>query len=208
MEKALSIEPMAADQNKRIAETIEQNQARLRNFIRSRVSNDAEVEDILQEVFYELVVAYRTMQPLEQAGAWLFRVARNRIIDLFRRKKPAASISDPVAGSDPAAGSDRAAAGSGDGEALLLRELLPSPDAGPEAAYANGVLLDELEAALNELPAEQREVFIAHEIEGKSFKEIAAESGTSVNTLLSRKHYAVLHLRERLAAIYDEFTGG
>jgi RNA polymerase sigma factor (sigma-70 family) len=195
MEKALSIEPMAADQNRRIAETIAQNQARLRNFIRSRVSDDAEVEDILQEVFYELVVAYRTMQPLEQAGAWLFRVARNRIIDLFRRKKPAASISDP-------------AASYGNEDALLLRELLPSPDAGPEAAYANGVLLDELESALNELPAEQREVFIAHEIEGKSFKEIAAESGTSVNTLLSRKHYAVLHLRERLAEIHDEFAGG
>ena len=152
-----------------------------------------EVEDILQEVFYELVVAYRMMQPLEQAGAWLFRVARNRMIDLFRRKKPAASTSDPVSGY-------------GNEEPLLLEELLPSPDAGPEAAYAHSVLLEEIEAALGELPAEQRAVFIAHEIEGRSFKELAAESGTSVNTLLSRKHYAVLHLRERLAAIYDEFT--
>jgi len=191
---------MAADQNQRIADTIEQNQARLRDFVRRRVSDQAEAEDILQEVFYELVVAYRMMQPVEQAGAWLFRVARNRMIDLFRKKRPQVSISD-VVGAPDSNGSD---------DALLLEDLLPSPDAGPEAAYARSVLVDELATAVSELPAEQRDVFIAHEIDGRSFKDLAAESGTSVNTLLSRKHYAVLHLRERLAAIYDDFmeSGG
>ena len=189
----LSARTMAADQDQRIADAVARDGARLRNFIRRRVPDEAEAEDILQEVFYELVEAYRMMKPLEQVSAWLFRVARNRIIDLFRKKKPEASTSDAVA--------ER-----GEEDALLLEDLLPSPDAGPEAAYARGVLLEELEAALSELPAEQREVFIAHEIEGRSFKELAAASGTSVNTLLSRKHYAVLHLRERLAAIYEEFT--
>jgi RNA polymerase sigma factor (sigma-70 family) len=191
-EAMLSARTMAADQDQRIADAVARDGARLRNFIRKRVPDEAEAEDILQDVFYELVEAYRMMKPLERVSAWLFRVARNRIIDVFRKKKPEASTSDVVA--------ERG------GEELLLEELLPSPDAGPEAAYARGVLLEELEAALSELPAEQRAVFIAHEIEGKSFKEMAAASGTSVNTLLSRKHYAVLHLRERLAAIYDEFT--
>jgi RNA polymerase sigma factor (sigma-70 family) len=189
----LSARTMAADQDQRIADAVARDGARLRNFIRKRVPNEAEADDILQDVFYELVETYRMMKPLEQVSAWLFRVARNRIIDLFRKTRPQASTSDVVA--------ER-----GEEGALLLEDLLPSPDGGPEAAYARGVLLEELEAALSELPAEQREVFIAHEIEGKSFKEMAAASGVSVNTLLSRKHYAVLHLRERLAAIYDEFT--
>jgi len=148
-------------------------------------------EDILQDVFYELVAAYRLMQPVEQVGAWLFRVARNRITDFFRKKKP-----------EPLDDAGR------DGEAFALEDLLPSPEAGPEAVYARSVLLEELDAALDELPEEQREVFIAHELEGRSFKDLAAETGLSVNTLLSRKHYAVLHLRERLQDIYDEFTKG
>ena len=153
-------------------------------------SGDA--EDILQDVFYELVEAYRMMKPVEQVTAWLFRVARNRITDRFRKRSRDALRNEPASVAE-------------DGETLLLEELLPSPDAGPDAAYARSVLLEELDEALDELPAEQREVFIAHELMGYSFKELAAETGVSVNTLLSRKHYAVLHLRERLQAIYDEF---
>ncbi len=152
----------------------------------------ADVEDILQEVFYELVEANRLLMPIDHVTGWLFRVARNRITDLFRKKKPEA-FSD-------------AAVEDEDGEVLQIEDLLPSPDAGPEALYVRNVLLDELELALDELPDEQREVFVAHELEGRSFKELSAESGVSVNTLLSRKRYAVLHLRERLQTIYDEFT--
>jgi RNA polymerase sigma factor (sigma-70 family) len=181
---------LSLEQDQRISEAIAREQSRLRSFIRRRVPDPGDAEDILQDVFYELVAAYRLMQPIEQVGAWLFRVARNRIIDLFRKKKLHAVSNDAI---------------TKDGEALLLDDLLPSPDAGPEALFARSVLMDELDAALDELPAEQREVFIAHEIEGRSFKELAAETGLSVNTLLSRKHYAVLHLRRRLQAIYDEF---
>jgi RNA polymerase sigma factor (sigma-70 family) len=137
--------------------------------------------------------AYRLAKPIEQAGAWLFRVARNRIIDFFRRRKPEMLTNQPMAMSE-------------DGEELTLEGLLPSPDGGPEAAYARNVLLEELDAALDELPQEQRDVFVAHELEGRSFKELAAETGLSLNTLLSRKHRAVIHLRERLQVIYDEFT--
>lgn len=195
MKQPLSIEWMTAQQEQRISEAIEREQPRLRNFIRRRVADPRDAEDILQEVFYELVEAYAMMKPIEQAGAWMFRVARNRIIDLFRKKRPETSTNEPVTVSD-------------DGEALLWEDLLPSPDAGPEAAYARGVLVDELEDALDELPEEQRAVFIAHEMEGRSFKELAAETGVSVNTLLSRKRYAVLHLRRRLQAVYDELKKG
>lgn len=175
----------------RISDIVRREQGRLRNFVRKRVANEGDVEDILQDVFYELVEAYRLMKPVEQAGAWLFRVARNRIIDLFRKRRPVSSLQDSQ----------------DDAEALTLEELLPSPDAGPEAAYARTLLWEELEAALEELPEDQRDVFIAHEIEGRSFKEIAAETGIGVNTLLSRKRYAVLHLRKRLKAINDELMG-
>jgi RNA polymerase sigma factor (sigma-70 family) len=174
---------MREEQDRRISDAVGREESRLRNFIRRRVPDPGDAEDILQEVFYELVEAVRLMKPLEQVGAWLFRVARNRIIDRFRRKAP----EPPVTQS----------------EARLLEELLPSPDAGPEEAYAYGVLLDELDAALDELPEEQRAVFIAHELEGRSFKELAAESGVNVNTLISRKHYAVVHLRRHLREIYD-----
>jgi len=184
-----------SDQDQRISEVVARERHRLRNFIRSRLGDEEEVEDVLQDVFYELVEAYRLMQPIEQVGAWLFRVARNRITDLFRKRRPEAAGS-VAAGLDPEA----------DAEPPRLAELLPSPEAGPEAAYARGVLLDELGAALDELPPEQREVFVAHEIEGRSFKQIAAATGVNVNTLLSRKHYAVLHLRRRLRAIYDEYV--
>jgi RNA polymerase sigma factor (sigma-70 family) len=182
------------EQDQKISEAISRDEPRLRNFIRRRVADQAEAEDILQEVFYELVEAYRLMKPVEQVTAWLFRVARNRIIDLFRRKNREGVRADSAGLSE-------------DGEVLLWEELLPSPDAGPEAAYARSLLLEQLDDALDELPDEQREVFIAHELMGYSFKEISEQSGVSVNTLLSRKHYAVLHLRERLRAIYDQLKG-
>ena len=192
MDEALRKQWMMAEQDQRISEAIDRDKTRLRNFIRRRVADPSDAEDILQEVFYELVETYRLMKPIEQVGAWLFRVARNRITDLFRKRKPEASTNDPVVAEE--------------GEFLTLEDLLPSRDAGPEAAYARTVLLAELEDALEELPDEQREVFLAHEIEGRSFKELAVETGLSVNTLLSRKRYAVIHLRERLREVYDEFA--
>ena len=192
MDEPASIALMA-ERDRQISETIAEQRARLRNFIRKRVANEADAEDLLQDVFYEVVEAYRLMQPVQQWGAWMYRVARNRIIDLFRKKK--------LEGIE----SERTAA-SGEGEKLLLEDVLPSPDNGPAAAYARSVLLDEIEDAIEELPEEQREVFVAHEIEGYSFKEIAARTGVSVNTLLSRKHYAVAHLRRRLRALYEEFN--
>ena len=183
---------MAFEQDQRISEVLKREQARLRNFIRRRVPDPRDAEDILQDVFYELVEANRLLMPIEQVTSWLFRVTRNRIIDLFRKKKPVSF-------------SDIAVADEND-EVLRLEDLLPSPDAGPAALYARKVLLDELALAVGELPAQQREVFVAHELEGRSFKEIAAATGVSVNTLLSRKRYAVLRLRARLESIYDEFT--
>ena len=191
MKGAATLERMAIEQDQRISEVVKREQSRLRNFIRRRVPDPRDAEDILQDVFYELVEANRLLMPIEHVTGWLFRVARNRITDLFRKKKPE-SFSDAGVEDE-------------DGELLRLEDLLPSPDAGPDALYARGVLLDELEIALDELPDEQREVFVAHELEGLSFKEIAAETGVNVNTLLSRKRYAVLHLRERLQKIYDEF---
>lgn len=189
---ALSADWMRAEQDQRISEAVRRERGRLRNFIRSRVRDEADAEDILQEVFYELVETYRLMKPVEQVSAWLFRVARNRIIDLFRKRKPE-TLESEISGTAE------------EGETLTLEDLLPSPDGGPEAVYARTVLLEELDAALDELPEEQREVFVGHELEGRSFKDLAAETGVSINTLLSRKHYAVIHLRERLSEIYDEF---
>lgn len=194
MDVALRKQWPVTDQDQRISEAISRDEPRLRNFIRRRVADQSEAEDILQEVFYELVEAYRMMKPVEQVTAWLFRVARNRIIDLFRRKSREGVRTDSAGLSE-------------DGEVLLWEELLPSLDAGPEAAYARSLLLEQLDDALDELPEEQREVFIAHELMGYSFKEISERSGVSVNTLLSRKHYAVLHLRERLRAVYDQLKG-
>jgi RNA polymerase sigma factor (sigma-70 family) len=180
------------EQDRRISEIVAKERSRLRNFIRRRVPDPSDSEDIVQEVFYELVEANRLLMPIEHVTGWLFRVARNRIIDLLRKKRPEAFSDAAVEGED--------------GEMLQIEDLLPSPDAGPEALYFRHVLLDELELALDELPEEQHDVFVAHELEGRSFKEMAAETGVSVNTLLSRKRYAVLHLRERLQSIYDEFT--
>jgi RNA polymerase sigma factor (sigma-70 family) len=190
MDGPLSVASMI-EQDRRISEIVAGERSRLRNFIRRRVPDPSDAEDIVQEVFYELVEANRLLMPIEHLTGWLFRVARNRITDLFRKKKPVALSDAAVEGED--------------GEMLRIEDLLPSPDAGPEALYFRNVLLDELEFALGELPGEQREVFVAHELEGRSFKEMAAETGVSVNTLLSRKRYAVLHLRERLQSIYDDF---
>jgi RNA polymerase sigma factor (sigma-70 family) len=184
--------PMEADEDRRITEVVEREQSRLRNFIRRRVADPRDAEDILQDVLFELVEANRLLMPIGHVTGWLFRVARNRITDLFRKKSPERLGDAGVADED-------------DG-LVRLEELLPSPDAGPEALYARNVLIDELEAALDELPEEQRAVFVGHELEGHSFKVMAAETGVSVNTLLSRKRYAVLHLRERLRRVYDELT--
>jgi RNA polymerase sigma factor (sigma-70 family) len=192
MEEVLSRDGITAEQNRRISETIAREQARLRQFIRGRVSDDGDAEDIFQEVFYELIDAYRLMKPVEQVGAWLFRVARNRIVDLFRSKRPAVLGNDSILATE-------------NGETQQWEDLLPSPDAGPEAAYARRVLLEELDAALEELPEDQRDVFVAHEIEGRPFKELSETTGLSVSTLLSKKRYAVLRLRRRLQAIHNEF---
>lgn len=174
------LEQMAREQDERIAEVVAREQSRLRDFIRRRVPDARDAEDVLQDVFYRLVEANRLLMPIDHVTGWLFRVARNRITDLFRKTRPE-TLGD-------------------------IEDLLPSPDAGPEALYARAVLLEELEVAIGELPHEQRDVFVAHELEGRSFKEIARETGVNVNTLLSRKHYAVLHLRERLQRAHDELT--
>ena len=192
MKDAASLERMAIEQDQRISEVVKRERSRLGAFIRRRVADPRDAEDILQDVFYQLVEANRLLMPIDHITGWLFRVARNRIIDLFRKKNPE-RFSDSTVEDE-------------EGELLQLEDLLPTPDAGPDAIYARNVILDQLEMALDELPDEQREVFVAHELEGHSFKEIAAETGVSVNTLLSRKRYAVLHLRERLQSIYDEFT--
>jgi RNA polymerase sigma factor (sigma-70 family) len=187
-----SVDHMALEQDQRISEVLKREGSRLRNFIRRRVADPRDAEDVLQDVFFKLVEANRLLMPIDHLTGWLFRVARNRITDLFRKKKPElfsdAAIEDE------------------EGEALQIEDLLPSPDAGPEALYFRNLLLDELELALEELPDEQREVFVAHELEGRSFKQLAEETGMSMNTLLSRKRYAVLHLRERLQSIYNELT--
>ncbi len=189
-----TIDPTASmtfEQNRRISEAIARERERLRNFIRRRVADPRDAEDLLQDVLSEFVETERLLRPIEEAGAWLFRVARNRITDLFRRRSRA-PVTRPI--EDPAADGER------------WEDLLPSPDSGPDARFARGILLDEIAEALEELPEEQRAVFIAHEIEGRGFRELAEELGVGVNTLLARKHYAVRHLRQRLAAIHQEFS--
>ncbi|WP_321904754.1 RNA polymerase sigma factor [Paraburkholderia tropica] len=182
-----------------IADTVARERPRLRSFIRRRVIDQDEAEDILQDVFEELVEAWRLPEPIEQVGAWLFRVARNRIVDRFRKRKEV-----PLA--DLGGGIGQSGAEPGDDHSDYRLDLaLPSADGGPEAAYARAALLDTLRDALDELPASQREVFVAHELDGRSFKELAAATGVGVNTLLARKRYAVLHLRERLRASWDGY---
>ena len=196
MRDAAGLEPMALERDRRIADVVERERSRLLGFIRRRVPDPGDAEDVLQDVLAALVEANRLLMPIEHVTGWLFRAARNRIVDLFRKKRPERLTEAVIAGEGD------------DEERLGLAELLPSPDAGPDALYARNVLLDELELAFAELPEEQRAVFVGHEIEGRSFKEMAAESGTSVNTLLSRKRYAVLHLRARLQGLYDELRKG
>jgi RNA polymerase sigma factor (sigma-70 family) len=187
--------PRMQEEDRRLSEILAEDRARLRDFIRRRVPNEADAEDLLQDVFYEAILAYRLMKPVERWGAWMFQVARNRIIDRFRKKR---------AGSMERAFS----VASLDGAELLLEDILPSLEGGPEAAYARNVLMEALEEAIDELPEEQRAVFIAHEIEGLSMKEISHRTGAGLNTVLSRKRYAVLHLRDRLQSFYDEFDTG
>ena len=194
MDEALTRQWPMTEQDRRISEIVAEQRARLRNFIRRRVPDPLDAEDILQDVFYKLVEANRLLMPIEHATGWLFRVARNRITDLFRKKKPQSFGEISVEGEG--------------GELLQLEDLLPSPEAGPEAVYVRNLLLEELELALDELPEEQREAFVGHELEGRSFKEMAEETGVSVNTLLSRKRYVVLHLRKRLQSLYDELAKG
>ena len=189
MDTTLTHINLMAEQDKSITETVARESGRLKNFIRQRVPDQGEAEDILQDVFFEFMEAYRLPEPIEQVGAWLYRVARNRIIDRFRKKKE-----EPL----PHVEGD-------EDEEHWLENVLPSPDAGAEAIYARKVLLEEIHTALAELPEEQRSVFIAHELEGQSFKDLAEVSGIGVNTLIARKRYAVLHLRTRLQTIYDEF---
>jgi RNA polymerase sigma factor (sigma-70 family) len=193
MDEALKGEWPVVRRDERLSDAVSKNRARLQNFIRKRVADQADAEDILQDVFYELVKTCQLIKPIDQVTAWLFRVARNRIIDLFRRKQREARRSAP------------AVVASDEGESFAAQNLLPCADDGPEAAYAQSLLLDALDEALMELPEEQRGVFIAHELMGHSFKEIAEETGANMSALLSRKHYAVLHLRERLRSIYEDF---
>jgi RNA polymerase sigma factor (sigma-70 family) len=190
MDRPVSIAAMT-EQDRQIVQVVMGERGRLRNFIRRRVPDPADAEDIAQEVFYELVEANRLLMPIDHITGWLFRVARNRITDLFRKKRPERFTDISVAGEE--------------GESLRFEDLLPSPDAGPEALYVRGAMLEELEQAIDELPPEQREVFLAHEVEGRSFKELSAATGVNLNTLLARKRYAILHLRERLQDFYDEF---
>src|SRR5213080_2592955 len=192
MDEALKKPWPMAEQDQRISEVVKREQSRLRSFIRRRVPDPADVEDIVQDVFYKLVEANRLLMPIDHVTGWLFRVARNRITDLFRKRREESFGEGAIENEN-------------DGDMLRFEDLLPSADAGPDAVYLRSLLLDELELALDELPDEQREVFVAHELEGRSFKELSAESGVNVNTLLSRKRYAVLHLRERLQSIHDEF---
>lgn len=194
MNEPSSIAWNMTEQDRRISEIVAEQRARLRNFIRRRVPDPLDAEDVLQDVFYKLVEANRLLMPIEHLTGWLFRVARNRITDLFRKKKPL-SLGDATVEDES-------------GELLRIEDLLPSPEAGPDAVYMRNMLLEELELALEELPDEQREAFVGHELEGRSFKEMAEETGVSVNTLLSRKRYAVLRLRERLLSVYDELVKG
>ncbi len=188
-----SLDLMAREKDQRISDVVTREQSRLLNFIRRRVPDPRDAEDILQDVFYELVEANRLLMPIDHVTGWLFRVARNRITDLFRKKKPERFSHAAIAADD-------------DDELLRFEDLLPSPDAGPDARYARTVLLDELERAIAELPKAQRDVFVAHELDGRSFKDMSAETGVSVNTLLSRKRYAVRYLRERLHDVHNELT--
>lgn len=191
MNVTLSGPSVISEQDRQISAAVRREGGRLRRFIRRRVLDAAEADDIVQEVLYELVSAYRLLQPIEQVGAWLLRVARNRIIDRFRRRRSESRIGGPAEAAE--------------GEEGVLEELLPEIDSAPEGEAMRQLLLEQIEEALDELPREQREVFIAHELEGASFRELAERWGVNINTLLARKRYAIAALRERLQAAYDEW---
>ncbi|QNE41680.1 sigma-70 family RNA polymerase sigma factor [Hymenobacter sp. NBH84] len=182
----------AGHQDRQIQQAVREQRARLLAFIRRRIPDEAEAEDVLQDVFAELVESYRLLKPVEQAAAWLFRVARNRITDLYRRKKTA-SLEDELH-----------ATGTDEDDSLLLADILPAPDDAPENRLLRETLMEALAAALEELPPAQRQVFIWHELEEKSFREMEEETGVPLKTLISRKHYAVQHLRKRLQKLYTE----
>jgi RNA polymerase sigma factor (sigma-70 family) len=194
MEDAAGTEPMTVEPDRRLEKVVEREGSRLRRFIARRVADPRDAEDILQDVFYELAEANRLLMPIDHVTGWLFRVARNRIVDFFRKKRPERLPGAGVAGAD--------------GDSPGFEDLLPSPEPGPESLHLRSVILEALEEALDELPDEQREVFVAHELEGRTFMAMAEESGVNVNTLLSRKRYAVLHLRERLRDLYEELGKG
>jgi RNA polymerase sigma factor (sigma-70 family) len=166
-----------------ITDTFNKEKAKLRNFIRKSVPNAGDADDILQDVFYEFVSAYRLPEPLEQVGAWLYRVAKNRIVDRFRKQKHEVVLTQDD-----------------DKDALWLEAILSIETETPASIFERKMLVEHVIATLNLLPAEQRQVFIAHELDGKSFKQIAAESGVAINTLLARKRYAVTFLQEQLHA--------
>jgi len=196
MDTSISLPPLyektilMAEQNRSLTETVARESGRLGSFIRQRVPDPGEAEDILQDVFFELVEAWRLPEPIEQVGAWLFRVARNRIIDRFRKRRE-----EPL----PSAGAEDS-----DEATPWLENAMPASDGGPEAAHLRRRWLDAIAAALDELPPGPRDTFIAHELDGRSFKDMAAESGMPLNTLLGWKRQAVLHLRDRLRPLYDE----
>lgn len=183
-------EGILREDDRRITEVVRRERSRLLNFIRRNAPDPDDAEDILQDVFYRLVQANRLLMPIEHVTGWLFRVARNRITDLFRKKEPENFSDLDVA----------------DEDGLSFEDLLPSLEGGPDEAYVRNRLVEELKRALAELPKEQREVFVAQELEGLTFKQISERTGVSVNTLLSRKRYAVLHLRERLRRVYEEYS--
>jgi RNA polymerase sigma factor (sigma-70 family) len=188
--KEVSVAYMTQAQNESIGEVVRENGKRLFDFIRHRVNEEEEAEDIYQDVMFELTNAYRMMQPIEKIAAWLYRVARNKITDKYRKKRPDL-LQDKVFISD-------------DDDHLYLEDLLRSTEESPDKDFDQALIQQALEEALDELPKEQRDVFIQHELEGISFNEIAEATGVTVNTLLSRKRYAVLHLREKLRSLYEE----
>ncbi|KUG09315.1 RNA polymerase sigma factor [Solirubrum puertoriconensis] len=196
MEQALTILPTAAamtEQNDRVQEAVREQRSKLLSFIRRRIPDEADAEDVLQDVFYELVQSYRLVKPVEQMAAWLFRVARNKIIDRYRRPKPASL--EEAASYHSAADSD---------EPLLLADVLPAPDDSTETAMARETIMEAILDALEELSPAQRQVFVWHEFDGKTFKQMSEETGVPLKTLISRKHYAVQQLRTKLQALYTD----
>jgi RNA polymerase sigma factor (sigma-70 family) len=195
-QRSLESQEEQANRNRAVEHAVRAERRRLFDFILRRVRSPEDAEDILQDVFYQLVSSYSVTEPIEQLTSWLFTVTRNKIIDWYRRRRPESSLSQRIAVREGE---------NDDSLPLNLEEILFDPSETPDQAYARSVVWSDLADALDELPENQRQVFIMHELEGKSFKEIAVLTGEPVNTLLSRKRYAVLYLRERLQDLYNEF---